>query len=152
MIQRINKKALFDYSIEKTRECGIVLFGHEVKSMKQNNFSAGEAIIRFQGSVLFLINCHIDQYVHASIQQLGSYNPTRPRILLAHRKELGSMFAGIRQGGGATLILTKIYSRRHFIKCEVALAKKKKNITKKSLIKERDTDRQVKQDLARLGF
>jgi tmRNA-binding protein len=40
MVQRVNKKAFFDYTIEKTRECGIVLFGHEVKSIKNNTFSA----------------------------------------------------------------------------------------------------------------
>jgi SsrA-binding protein len=81
---------------------------------------------------------------------LHGYQPNRSRFILLHKKEIGKIAARLSQWW-YTLVLTKLYNKKSLIKCEIWLARKKKNIVKKQIMKERDIDRQTKRDIKMVG-
>jgi len=88
----INKRANFDYDIQETYEAGLVLLGHEVKSIKTGHVSLKGSYVTFKkarGKILpeaYLTNAHIPLYKHAG--KISSYEPTRSRKLLLKKKEI----------------------------------------------------------------
>lgn len=143
-----NKKAFFDYEINYTLEVGIVLTGDEVKSIRAKHISLTDAYAVLQKGQLVLINCYIAPYSHAYSKNDGS---RRNRVLLVHRRELNKL-AGDVSRKGLTLIPLKVYlNKRGLVKIELGVAKHKKAVDKKQLLKERDikreTDREMKSRL-----
>jgi len=134
-----NRKAYFDYEILETLEVGIVLKGHEVKSVREGQISLGDSYVITQGEELFLLNAHISKYRHMGT---GDYDPTRTRKLLAKKREIASLMSKVKQKN-LTMVPLKVYSKGGKIKLEVGLVKGKKKHEKKEAIKKRELDRDL---------
>lgn len=142
----LNKKANFDYNLLETFEAGLVLLGHETKAVKDGHVSligsyVSARLSKINQTELFLVGAHISKYRHAG--NLEDYNPLRERKLLLKKKEI-SYLLGKKQVSGLTLIPLKIYTKRSFVKVEIALAQGKKKYDKREDLKKRDLDRQLK--------
>jgi SsrA-binding protein len=140
-----NKRAKFDYDIVKTYEAGLVLAGHEVKSIKTGHVSLKGAFVTAKTSglklpELYLINAHIPAYKHAS--KLEGYEPYRSRKLLLKKKEINYLI-GKKQEQGLTLVPIKIYTKRSLLKLEFGIGKGRKKFDKREVIKKRETDRKI---------
>ncbi len=140
-----NKKASFEYEILEKFEAGLVLFGHEVKALREGNASLKGSFIsikRNAGKVeLFLVNCQISPYKNAG--SMPDYNPKRERKLLLKKREIDYL-NGKSQVEGLTLIALRIYTNHSFLKLEFALAKGKKKYDKRESIKKRDIERDLR--------
>jgi SsrA-binding protein len=140
-----NKKANFDYEIRDKYEAGLVLFGHEVKSVKAGQASLKGSFITIKTKngrpELYLLNCQIPPYKNAGL--LPGYNQLRERKLLLNRKEIDHLL-GKKLTEGLTLIPLKIYTNHSFLKLEFAVAKGKKKYDKREAIKKRDVDRRLR--------
>ena len=137
----INKQALHDYEVLETYEAGIVLLGHEVKSVRQGHINLKGAYATFKQGQLWLTNAHISPYVYAG--PMPAYDPTAPRRLLITKKEIKKLLGKLQQKG-LTLIPIKVYTKNTLIKLEFGLAKGKKKADKREIIKKRDTDREIR--------
>ncbi len=133
-----NKRAYFDYEILDKFEAGLVLLGHEVKSAKLGHLSLKGAYVTFINEELFLKNATVTPYKFAG--SLPSYEPTRNRKLLVHKKELASL-RGKTQAQGLTLVPLSVYTKRGLVKLSFALAKGKKRFDKREAIKKREDAR-----------
>lgn len=140
----INKRARFDYEILETIEAGIALLGHEVKSVKTGHMSLRGSFVTIRGNDLMLTNALIPFYIHAG--DPGSYDPTRPRHLLVKKNEAKRYIGKVRTNG-LTLIPLRVYTKRHLIKVEFALAKGKKEYDKRAVITKRETARKISRAL-----
>lgn len=138
----LNRKARHDYFIEEEYECGIVLTGTEIKSIRdgKGNIKDSYAIIR--KNELFLLNMFISHYKEGNI---FNHNETRTRKLLMHKKEILKLNDKITLQG-YTLIPLKVYFKSNKAKVLLGLCKGKKNYDKRESIKERDIKRQLDKD------
>ena len=135
----LNKRARFDYFIEENIEAGIVLYGSEVKSLRQGKGSIAESYASDEGDELFLINAFIPEYYEAN---RFNHEPRRPRKLLVRRRELNRLLAAIRKKGMTLVPLSLYFNERGIAKIEMGLATGKKKTDKRSTEKERDWQRQ----------
>lgn len=138
-----NKKSRFDYEILETFEAGIVLTGPEVKSVKAGQVSIKESFATVKGEEVFLTNAHISPYKQAAGLD---HEPTRSRKLLLKKSEISSLI-GKAKTQGLTLIPTKVYLKRGFVKVEIGLGRGKKLHDKRETIKKKDTQRDIARDL-----
>ena len=138
-----NAKARHSYDIVETVEAGIVLGGPEVKSLRNSGGNIKDSYALIRHTEVFLNNLHIAPYVQASIH---NFEPTRPRKLLLHRREITRLSVKIKEKG-LTLIPLKIYLKGSLIKVELALAKGKRIHDKKEAIKERDIKRELDREV-----
>ena len=134
-----NPKATHDYHILDTWECGIVLTGTEVKSLRTGKASIKEAYARLRNGEVFLDGMNITPY-----EQGNRYNhdPVRSRKLLLHRAEIEKLIGAVEQRG-LTLIPLELYFRNGRAKVALALAKGKKQHDKREDIKRRIVDRET---------
>ncbi len=146
-ILAVNKRANFDYSILEIYEAGLVLLGHEVKSIKTKHISLKESFVTIHKNELYLTNAHIPPYSHAGI--ILNYNPTRPRKLLLKKSEIKHLIGKIKTQG-LTLVPIKLYTKKRLIKLEFGLGKGKKEYDKREKIKKRDDERNMKRILKNL--
>lgn len=143
----VNKRANFDYDIQEIYEAGLVLLGHEVKSVKTGHVSLKGSFVTFKKRAgrnlpeAYLTNAHIPLYKHAG--KITNYEPTRPRKLLLKKPELAHLL-GKKDEQGLTLVPIKIYTKRSFIKLEFGVGKGLKKFDKREVIKKRELDRQVR--------
>lgn len=143
----VNKRAHFDYEVLETFEAGIVLFGHEVKAIKNGQVNLVGSYITFKKIAnrelpeMYLINAHISQYKYAN--SLVDYDPTRSRKMLLKKKEIRRLVDKTREVG-LTLVPLKIYTNHSFIKVEFAIARGKKKYDKREAIKKRDIERDIR--------
>ncbi len=135
-----NRKAYHNYHMLEKMEAGIELFGTEVKSLRQGNFSLGDSYAQVKNGELWLINMHISPY-----EEGNRFNrePLRDRKLLMHKREIMRLFGQVKQEG-LTLIPTKIYLKNGLVKVEIALAKGKRDYDKRRTLMERDTDKAMR--------
>jgi SsrA-binding protein len=140
-----NRKAFHNYFIQDTFEAGIVLTGTEIKSIRSGRVSLGEAYVRPEGGELWLMGAHIARYEAASYL---SHEPTRPRKLLMHRKEINSLTGRIAEKG-FTLVPLRLYIKDRTAKVEIALAKGKKLYDKRETIIRRETEREIDRNIKR---
>src|ERR1051325_7860362 len=117
-----NKRAFHEYEIFDTLECGIVLTGTEVKSLREPAASLEEAYAKIEGGELWLIGSDIPEY---TMGNRLNHKPKRPRKLLLHRREIDK-FAGKASQQGFTLIPLKMYFKKGRAKIEIAVARGKK--------------------------
>ena len=139
----VNKKALHDYFILESFEAGIELLGHEVKSIRAGRVDLGQSFARILNGQVYLINVNIPRYQNAPIKD---YNPQRNRRLLLHKDQIQNLIGKI-SPKGATLIPVSIYDKHNLIKVQLGLAKSKKEFDKRKVIKERDHQRRIEQEL-----
>jgi SsrA-binding protein len=137
----VNKRAKFDYEIGNQYEAGLVLFGHEVKSVKTGHCSLKGSFVTFKQGEAYLTNAFIPPYKFAG--EIPNYDPTRQRKLLLKKKEL-SYLTGKRQTEGLTLVPLTIRTKRGLIKLEFGVGKGRKKYDKREVIKKRDIDRNVR--------
>ncbi|MBS0271710.1 MAG: SsrA-binding protein SmpB [Proteobacteria bacterium] len=135
----VNKRARFDYFIEENIEAGIVLYGSEVKSLRQGKGSIAESYASDEGDELFLINSFIPEYNEAS---RFNHEPKRPRKLLVRRRELNRLLVEIRKKGMTLVPLSLYFNARGIAKVDLGLASGKKKADKRSTEKERDWQRE----------
>jgi len=139
----LNKAARHSYDILETLEAGIVLGGPEVKSLKNGGGSIKDSYAQVKDAEVFLNNFHISPYAQASI---FNYDPTRPRKLLLHRREIIRLAAKVKEKG-LTLIPLSLYLKGNHVKVELGLAKGRRAHSKKEAIKERDISREVSREV-----
>lgn len=139
-----HKKAHFDYEVLETYEAGIVLLGHEVKSVraKRGKLEGGFVIIR--GGEAFLVGVNINPYQPKNIHK--KHDSERARKLLLSRKQLLEIEQRT-ETQGLTAIPLKLYNHGRHIKLELAVVKGKKKHDKRETIKERDTKRDIERIL-----
>ncbi|MCU0713828.1 MAG: SsrA-binding protein SmpB [Pirellula sp.] len=135
-----NRKAKFHYEILDSLECGMVLHGSEVKSLRNGRCSIEEAYGRIKDGELWLVGCEIDEYRQATFWN----HPTkRVRKLLLHKREI-SRFAGRAKERGLTLIPLRVYfTDRGIAKCVIGLCKGKQSHDKRETLKKNDAKREM---------
>ena len=129
-----NKKARFDYFILETFECGIELFGTEVKSLRLGQCSIKESWVEIKGGEVFINGMHINPY------EKGNKDPLRVRKLLMHRSEIRRLTGKIKEKG-LTLVPLQVFFKGSLVKVEIALAQGKKNYDKRDSIAKNDQRR-----------
>lgn len=134
-----NRKAYHNYHLGDSIEAGIVLTGSEIKSVRGGRVNLGDAYVRPERGELWLFNTHIARYEASGYL---SHEPTRPRKLLLHRKEINGLISRISEKG-LTLVPTRLYIKGSLAKVEVALAKGKKLYDKREVITRRETERDM---------
>lgn len=138
----LNRKARHDYFIEEEYECGIVLTGTEIKSIRDGKANIKDSYAIIRKNELFLLNMFISHYKEGNI---FNHNETRTRKLLMHKKEILKLNDKITLQG-YTLIPLKVYFKNNKAKVLLGLCKGKKNYDKRENIKERDIKRQLDKD------
>ena len=142
-IQRIcrNQRAFHDYEIFDALECGIVLTGTEVKSLREHAASLEEAYAKIDGREVWLIGCDIPEYTMANRL---NHKPKRSRKLLMHRREI-EKFAGKASQQGYTLIPLRLYFKDGRAKVEIAVARGKKQYDKREVKKKAEAAKEIRQ-------
>ncbi len=138
-----NRKARHDYEIVDTLECGIVLVGSEVKSLRGGRMSLDEAYGRVEGSEVWLLGSDIPEYDKAN--QLN-HKPKRPRKLLLHRREIAK-FAGHAFEKGLTLVPLKMYFKNGRVKVLLGIGRGRKAHDKRQKLKAQTAQRDIEQAL-----
>ncbi len=139
-----NRKARFDYFIEDTYECGIVLQGTEVKSVKNGNISFPDAFAEITNGEVWVKNFHISEYSFSSI---FNHDPDRPKKLLLHAEEIKRLTRRVEEKG-CTLIPLDFYLKDGRVKVTLGVCKGKKMYDKRSSIKDRDIQRDIQREFA----
>jgi len=140
-----NKRAFFEYHILEKYEAGIALRGTEVKSIREGNVNLAESFARVMEGELFLVNCHIPEYRAGG---WTNHDPRRPRKLLIHRRELDRLVGKIELKGLTLVPLRLYFNARGYAKVEIGVAKGKKLHDKRSAVKERESEREIRRQLA----
>lgn len=135
----INNKAKYDYFIENTIECGIVLVGTEVKSIRNGKVNMKDSFALIKNGELFIHNMHISPYEQGNI---SNKDPLRVRKLLLHKSEINKLIGTVKQKG-VTLIPLSLYFSRNKVKIDIAIAKGKKNFDKRQDIAKKDAERRI---------
>ncbi len=134
-----NKRARFRYELLDKFEAGLALQGTEVKSLRNGKASLEESFAQPRGGELFLLNAHIPPYEQGNI---NNHEPTRPRKLLLHRREISKIIGRV-QERGFTLVPTELYFRNGYAKVEIALARGKNVADKRHALKKREAEREM---------
>lgn len=142
-----NRRARHDYFILDTFEAGLVLLGTEVKSLRDGKASLAEAYARIQGDEIYLVGAHIPEYRHGNRQ---NHEPTRPRKLLLHRKEIERL-RGKMLEKGLTLVPLRLYWKAGRAKIELGLARGKKDYDRRQDTLKREADREMARAMSRRG-
>ncbi|MBU3710061.1 MAG: SsrA-binding protein SmpB [Burkholderiaceae bacterium] len=135
-----NKKAFHDYFIEERYEAGMVLEGWEVKSIRAGRAQLKEAYVIIRNAEIFLFGAHISPLPTASTHV--SPDPVRTRKLLLKAEEIKRLIGKVERAG-YTLLPLNLHYQRGRIKCEVGLAKGKKQHDKRDTDRERDAKREI---------
>jgi SsrA-binding protein len=144
-----NRQASFRYNLLERFECGIVLFGTEVKSLREGKAQIKDAYASIRDDEMWLYGLYIPPYGPAA---RDNHDPDRPRKLLLHRREIERLAVRTHERG-LTLVPTRMYfaGPRSTAKVEIALAKGKDLYDKRQAIKSRDTAREVQRELREVG-
>lgn len=140
-----NKRALRDYHILNRYEAGLVLTGPEVKSIRAGKVSITEAFARVDRDEVWLHGAHVTPYDPAGP---WNHDPTRPRKLLLHRREIRRLI-GATQEKGLTLVPLEMYFRRGLAKVTLALARGKKLHDRREDLKRKAADREMERAMRR---
>ena len=138
-----NRKARFNYTIEESLECGIVLEGTEVKSFRSGNISFPDAFAEIRNGEVWLMGLHVTPYVYSSI---FNHDPDRPKKLLLHREEIKRLIRKVDEKG-FTLIPLEFYLKNGIIKVELGICRGKKVFDKRADIRDRDVKRDLQREI-----
>jgi SsrA-binding protein len=140
-----NKKARHDYSILDTYECGIVLTGTEVKSLRAGRASLVDGFVMIENAELWMHGVHIPEYTEGT---WTNHTPRRKRKLLVHREEIRKL-AGKMKDSGITLVPLQLYFKDGRAKVEIAVAKGKKAHDKRDSLMEAQATREINREISR---
>lgn len=141
MLVSKNRKALFNYEIVEKYVAGIVLFGYEVKAIREGNVNFEGSYIKEENNELFVINLYVGKYSKQS-KNKAETDPKRPRKLILNRREILGIHRAISEKGKTAVPLALIL-KNNLLKLELAVVKGKKDFEKKVTAKEK----QIKKDL-----
>lgn len=136
----VNRKAHYDYEITDTLEAGIVLFGTEVKSLRNNKVNLTDSYAGLTAdNEVFLYQMGIPKY---SMANLTNHEPKRNRKLLLKKREIQKLIGALKKSGCSLIPLKIYFNEKGFVKISLGLGKGKKNIDKRETIKEREWNRE----------
>ncbi|HEX5567796.1 MAG TPA: SsrA-binding protein SmpB [Streptomyces sp.] len=139
-----NKKARHDYLILDTYECGLVLTGTEVKSLRQGRASLVDGFAQIDGGEAWLHNVHIPEYAQGT---WTNHSARRKRKLLMHRAEIDKLIGKL-QETGLTLVPLQLYFKEGRAKVEIALARGKKEYDKRQALREKQDRREAERAIS----
>jgi SsrA-binding protein len=137
-----NRKARYDYFVLETYECGIVLKGPEVKSIRNGRANLQDGYARLDDGEVWLFGMHVSPYEFSR----GDLDPVRPRKLLLHHKQIDEL-ARATEERGITLVPLSVYFKDGRAKVELAIARGKARYDKRQAIAERDAKRETQRAL-----
>ena len=140
-----NRRASHEYTILDTLECGIVLTGTEVKSLRAGSGSLEDAYARIEDGEVWLIGSDIPEY---AMGNRLNHKPKRKRKLLLHRREIDK-FAGKASQRGFTLVPLRMYFKDGRAKVELAVARGKQQHDKRQDLKKVEADREIRRAMSR---
>ena len=138
-----NKRAFHEYEVFDALECGVVLTGTEVKSLREHVASIEDAYAKIDGGELWLIGSDIPEY---TMGNRLNHKPKRPRKLLLHKREI-EKFAGKASQQGFTLIPLRLYFKQGRAKVEIAVARGKKLYDKRETKKKAEASREIRKEM-----
>src|SRR5262245_4689491 len=139
-----NKRAFHEYTVLDRLECGIVLTGTEVKSLREAHASLEDAYAKVENGEVWLINSDIPEY---TMGNRLNHKPKRPRKLLLHKREIGK-FVGKASERGFTLVPLRMYFKHGRAKVELAVARGKQLHDKREAKKKADAEREMRRALS----
>jgi SsrA-binding protein len=140
-VELINRKANFEYFFEASYTAGIVLSGTEIKSLRAGKVSFNDSFCVFHQNEIFIKNLHISEY---SFGTYTNHEPLQERKLLLTKKELRKLATKIKEKGYSIIPIKIFFSEKGWAKIEIGLGKGKKHFDKRNVIKERESDRDIK--------
>jgi SsrA-binding protein len=135
-----NRKARFNYAIDRKVEAGLVLTGTEIKSVRAGRTNLSDGYAKVDRGQAWLRNVHIAPWQNAI--GFEEQEPTRPRKLLLHKAEIGALAGEVSQQG-YTIVPLRLYIKNGVAKVELGLAKGRRRYDKRQVIKERETRREM---------
>ena len=133
-----NRKARHDYLVLDTWECGIMLAGPEVKSLREGRANLQDSYARVEDGEVWLYGMHVSPYAFSR----NDLDPVRKRKLLLHRKQITELERGTAEKGH-TLVPLRVYFKDGRAKVELALARGKRAYDKRQALAERDAKRET---------
>ncbi len=144
-----NRKARHDYFIEESYEAGIVLTGSEIKAIRAGRLNLRGGYARIVDREVWLYDVHISPYEQSGTHY--NHEPTRPRKLLLHRREI-SRILGLVERQGITLVPLRVYFKSRLAKVELGLARGKKLYDKREDIAKREANRDIERAMKSRRF
>jgi SsrA-binding protein len=141
-----NRRARHDYEILDTLECGIMLKGNEVKSLRESKVTLTDAYARITNHELWMYGLHISPYSHAGAADL--LDPARDRKLLAHRQEIDRWSERVDQQH-LTLVPLRLYFKDGRAKIELGLGRGKRQYDKRHDLAKREADREAQRAMSK---
>ena len=139
----VNRRAHREYFIDESFEAGMVLLGSEVKSLRDGRVNLADSYARVDKGQVYLVNSHISPYPAAN---MFNHEPTRPRKLLLHKREIMRLTGKVKERG-LTLIPLKLYFKDGRAKVELGLARGKKLYDKRATVKEKMVRREMERSM-----
>jgi SsrA-binding protein len=140
-----NRRAAFNYELSDSVECGIMLVGTEVKSLREGHANLEDSYAHLDDGELWLLGCEIPEYTQGNRL---NHKPKRERKLLLHRREI-EKFAGKATQKGFTLVPVKMYFKNGKAKVEIAVARGKQSHDKRHSIKANEAKRDIARAMRR---
>lgn len=138
-----NKRAKFEYELLTDRiEAGISLLGIEAKAFRDNRIDLSQSFVKVINGEAYLINANFSAFTGGSARGSDTYNPTRMRKLLLHKKEVLALITKVKQKK-LQIVPTMLYNSGKRIKVELVLGKPKRKFEKKESLKKKDIEREV---------
>jgi SsrA-binding protein len=134
-----NRRARHNFEVLETLEAGLVLQGTEVKALRDGRADLKESYARVDGGEAWLLGCHVSPYAQGN---RANHEPLRPRKLLLHKREIGRLLGKVMEKG-LTLIPLRLYFKRGRVKVELGLARGRKTLDKRHVIREREEQREM---------
>ncbi|QYX56640.1 SsrA-binding protein SmpB [Roseovarius sp. SCSIO 43702] len=143
-----NRRARYDYAIEDDLECGIILEGSEVKSLRENSANIAESYAAVEDGELWLVNSYIAPYEQA---KTFGHDEKRRRKLLVSKRELARLWNETQRKGMTLVPLVLYFNHRGIAKIKIGIAKGKKTVDKRATEAKRDWNRQKQRLLKDFG-
>lgn len=134
-----NRRARYDYALEQETECGLVLYGSEVKALRTGQSNIADAYATVEAQELWLLNSYIAPYEHT---RLDNHAPRRKRKLLVRKRELHALHTAIQRQGMTIVPLVLYFNHKGRVKIKIGLGKGKKLTDKRQTEARRDWNRQ----------
>jgi SsrA-binding protein len=141
-----NRRARHKYEIQEAIECGLMLMGTEVKSLRNGKCSIDEAYGRYRNGDLWLVGCDIPHLQHAAY---WNHDPQRPRKLLLHKSELNRLIGKLQQRGLTLIPLRLYFNERGLAKCSLGLCRGLKTFDKRQIKKKAEAQREIQRAIRR---
>ncbi len=140
-----NRKAWHNSHIHEKLECGMVLFGTEVKSIREGGAKIDEAYVRIDNGELYLVGANFSAYKNGAVSQ---HDPGRKRKLLVHRRQIAKLLIHVRQKG-RTMVPLALYFHHGRAKLEIGIAEGKQTHDKRHALRKKQQDRDIKRAIRR---